>query len=164
MKGNFVERPEHMRPTEVEWKEVRHLTDAEGGMSFCLPLGCEQQMFAIVNCHECERPARWIGVGTPFDDGQQYLMKSQSWCFWCFPREHFSAEELPLVRQAEWARKQTADEIFRIIRDARFGQDQKTIELLVDLEGTICAAMQSREEKLRLRAEWKQGLAGIVRT
>ena len=86
MKGNFVDRPEPLRPDEVAWQDTKHLTDEEGRLWVCLPLGCEHQMFTIVNCHECGRPTQWIGVGSPFGDGQQYLLQYEAWCYWCFPR------------------------------------------------------------------------------
>jgi len=155
MKGNFVERPEPFRPHDVEWKEVRHLTDEEGRMCACLPVGCEHQMFSIVNCRGgCGRSAKWIGVGCPFGDGQQYLLHSEAWCYWCFPRERFNEEELRLVRQAEWARKQTVDEIAEMIRDASFGLDNKEIQsALLDLESTARAIAVTREEQM---AAWAQ--------
>jgi hypothetical protein len=148
MKGNFVERPEPMRPTEVEWQNVKHLTDQEGRIWSCLPLGCEHQMFEIVNCHGCGRPAKWIGVGCPFGDGREYLLESEAWCYWCLPRELFNEEELRLARQAEWARKQTVDEVAEIVLNARSWDDDKLDEFLLDLSRTIRAVAVTREEQL----------------
>lgn len=91
--------------------------DETGSIWNCLPLGCEAQMFAIVTCRGgCGRSPHWIGVGSPFNDGKQYLLESEAWCFWCFPRAHFTEEELPLIRQADWARQQTKAEIVDFVR------------------------------------------------
>jgi hypothetical protein len=76
------------------------LEDEAGSIWNYLPLGCEAQMFAIVTCRGgCGRSPHFIGVGSPLNDGKQYLLESEAWCFWCFPREHFTEEELPLIRQ-----------------------------------------------------------------
>jgi hypothetical protein len=118
MKGNFVERPKDSTSCpSVEWQNVIQAEDETGSIWNYLPLGCEAQMFAIVTCRGgCGRSPHWIGVGTPFGDGKQYLLECQSWCFWCLPREHFSEEELPLIRQADWARKETKAEIVDFVR------------------------------------------------
>ena len=156
MKGNFVERPEPMRPNDVEWQDTKHLTDERGLIWVCLPVGCEHQMFEIVNCHECGRPAQWIGVGTPFGDGQQYLLESEAWCYWCLPREHFNYEELRLAHQAEWARKHTVDEIAEIVLNARSGDKDDIDELLLDLAKTIRAVAVTREEQALAWSQWEQ--------
>jgi hypothetical protein len=165
MKRNFCERPEHMRPNEVEWQKPKQLMDEDGQIWCCLPVGCESQMFDIVHCRGgCGQPPYWIGVGSPFNDGQQYLLSSEAWCYWCLPREHFSEEELRVVRREEWARKQTVDEIVEIIRRGSFGLDNKEVEeAMWDLASTIQDATESREEKLRLRAEWGQLVGAIHR-
>jgi len=165
MKGNFVERPEPRRPHEVEWHAVKPLTDEEGRIWVCLPVGCEHQMFSIVNCRGgCGRPAHWIGIGSPFGDGQEYLLESEAWCFWCLPRHLFDEEELRLARQAEWARKQTVDEVAEMIRDASFGLDNKEVQsVLLDLARTVRALAVTREEQL---AVWAQAEleAGVSRS
>jgi len=156
MNGNFAERPEPLRPNEVEWQGVKHLTDERGLMWVCLPVGCEHQMFTIVNCHECGRPAQWIGVGSPFGDGQEYLLESEAWCYWCLPRENFTEEELRLVRREEWARKQTVDEIAEIVRDASVGLDNEEVQsVLRDMAGTIRAIAVTREEQTAAWAQWE---------
>jgi|SRR5208283_1872173 len=156
MNANFVERPEPMRPNEVEWRDVKHLTDETGRMWASLPVGCEHQMFAIVNCHECGRPAKWIGIGIPFRDGQQYLLQSEAWCYWCFPRQHFNEEELRLARHAEVVRKQTVDEVAEIVRNARSWDDDKLDEFLLDLARTIRNFAVTREEQLATWAQWEK--------
>lgn len=126
MKKNYVEHPKDNSTHchEVEWQNTIQLED-EAGNTFCLPLGCEAQMFAIVTCRGgCGRSPHWIGIGSPFNDGKQYLLESEAWCFWCLPREHFTEEELPLIRQADWARQVTKDEIVNFVRfDARWTLD-----------------------------------------
>jgi hypothetical protein len=47
-------------------------------------------------------------------------------------RENFTGEELRLVRQAEWARKQTVDEVVEITRNARSRAKDEVDELLLD--------------------------------
>jgi len=158
MKGNFVERPENMCPNNVPWQEPKELPDESGGLNWrCLPLGCEVQMFSIVGCRGgCHRSPLWIGIGSPFGDGQQYLLESEAWCYWCLPRHHFNEDELRLVHQAEWARKQTVDEVAEIVRNARSWDDDKLDEVLLDLAGTIRALGVTREEQLAVWAQWEQ--------
>lgn len=119
MKGNFVECPRNnsMHCHEVEWQSVIQVEDEAGNIWNYLPLGCEPQMFAIVLCRGgCGRSPQWIGIGSPFGDGKQYLLEYEAWCFWCLPREHFTEEELPLIQQADWARKETKAEIVDFVR------------------------------------------------
>jgi phenylalanyl-tRNA synthetase alpha subunit len=90
-------------------------------------------------------------------DGEQYFLASDAWCYWCFPREHFTNEELRLVRHAEWARKQTVDEIIELIRDVRRWTDDTTVEsALHQLVDQIGEATESRESKLQKRTQWEQ--------
>jgi hypothetical protein len=80
-------------------------------------------------------------------DGEQYFLASDAWCYWCFPRELFAEEELRLVRHAEWARKQTVDEILEMIRDIRLQTDDKPVEsALSDLADQISERMFAGEK------------------
>ena len=84
-------------------------------------------------------------------------MESDAWCYWCLPREHFTDEELRLVRHAEWARKQTVDEIIEMIDDAHTHTHDNTVEsALSDLADRIREATKSQETKLQERAVWEQ--------
>lgn len=118
MKGNFVERPnELMALNEIKWQAPKYLTDEDGMTWSCLPVECEAQMFHSASCRAgCGRPAHWVGVGKPFEDGPKYLLQSQAWCYWHCPRENFTEEELPLIKQADWARKETKAEIADFVR------------------------------------------------
>ena len=112
-------------------------------------------MWEQARCRECNQPARWVGLGSPFGDGEQYFLESAAWCYWCYPRHHFTDEELRLVRHAEWARAQTVGEILEMIRDARLQTDDNMVEsALSDLADQIRAATESRETKLQQRAVW----------
>lgn len=142
---------------EIQWAEPRQREDeTTGAILFCWPLAHEAQMWAQARCRECNLPAQWVGIGSPFGDSEQYFMGAAAWCFWCFPRQHFTEEELKLVRHAEWARKQTVDEILEIVRDVRLWIDDNTVEsALSDLANQISEAMESRESKLQKRAQWE---------
>jgi len=95
-------------------------------------------------------------------DGEQYFLASDAWCYWCLPRQNFTAEELRFVRHAEWARTQTVDEILEMIRDIRLQTDDKTVEsALSDLADQIREATESRETKLQQRAVWDR-LCGLT--
>jgi hypothetical protein len=122
---------------EVEWQNTIQLEDETGSIWNYLPLGSEAQMFAIVTCRGgCGRSPHWIGVGSPFNDGKQYLLEYEAWCFWCLPREHFTEEELPLIRQADWAREQTKAEIVDFVRtstDWSFDDAVKPSEVVNDI-------------------------------
>jgi len=160
MKEAYRERPP--KPLcqwgEVQWAEPRQREDeTTGAILFCWPLAHEAQMWSQARCRECNLPAQWVGIGSPFGDSDQYFVGSAAWCFWCFPRQHFTEEELKLVRHAEWARKQTVDEILKIIRDVRLWTDDNTVEsALSDLADQISDATESRESKLQKRAQWEQ--------
>jgi hypothetical protein len=111
MKETYRERPQQpiCKSSEIQWEEPKQLEDEMGAIRFCWPLASEGQMWVQVTCHECNQPARWVGIGSPFGDGEQYFLASDAWCYWCSPRELFMEEELRLVRHAEWARKRTID-------------------------------------------------------
>jgi len=157
MKETYFERPQRpiCKQDEIDWEEPRQLEDTMGAIRFCWPLASEAQMWEQARCRECNQPARWVGIGSPFGDGEQYFMESDAWCYWCLPREHFTDEELRLVRHAERAREQTVAEILEIIRDIRLWTDDKTVEsALSDLADQIRGATESRETKLQQRAVW----------
>jgi len=158
MNQTYRERPQQPICTwdEIQWAEPRQWQDEiAGSILFCWPLASEAQMWEQARCRECNQPARWVGVGSPFGDGEQYFLASDAWCYWCFPRELFMEEELRLVRHAEWARKRTIDEIIEMIRDARLQTDDNTVEsALSDLADQIRGATESRETKLQQRAVW----------
>ena len=158
MKETYRERPQQPICTwdEIQWAEPKQWQDEiTGSILFCWPLASEAQMWEQARCRECNQPARWVGIGSPFGDGEQYFLESAAWCFWCLPREYFTDEELRLVRNAEWARKQTVDQIIEMIRDARIQIDDNTVEsVLSDLADQIRGATESRETKLQQRAVW----------
>ena len=73
--------------------------------------------------------------------------------YWCFPREHFTDEELRLVRHADWARTQTINQILEIVRDTRRQTDDKTVEsALSDLADQVSERMETRGKELELYA------------
>jgi hypothetical protein len=157
MKETYRERPQQpiCKSDEIQWKEPKQLEDEMGAIRLCWPLASEAQMWEQATCCECNQPARWIGAGSPFGDGEQYFMASDAWCYWCLPREHFTDEELRLLRHAEWARKQTMGEILEMIRDVRLWTDDKTVEsALSDLADQIRGATESRETRLQQWAVW----------
>jgi hypothetical protein len=160
MKETYRERPQQpiCKSDEIQWEEPKQWQDEiTGSILFCWPLALEAQMWEQGKCRECNQPANWIGVGSPFGDGEQYFMASDAWCYWCLPREHFTDEELRLVRHAEWARKQTVDEIVELIRDARLQTDDNTVEsALSDLADQITEATESQEIRLQERAAWER--------
>jgi hypothetical protein len=159
MKETYRERPQQpiCKSSEIQWEEPKQLEDEMGAIRFCWPLASEAQMWEQARCRECNQPARWVGIGSPFGDGEQYFLASDAWCYWCFPRELFMEEELRLVRHAEWARKRTVDEIIELIRDVRLWTDDKTVEsALSDLADQIREATKSQETKLQERAMWER--------
>jgi len=157
MKETYRERPQQAicKSEEIQWEQPKQLEDETGAIGFCWPLSSEAQMWEQARCRECNQPARWVGVGSPFNDGEQYFLASDAWCHWCFPRQHFTEEELRLVRHDERVRKQTVDEIIELIRDVRRLTDDTTVEsALSDLADQIRGATESRETKLQQRAVW----------
>ena len=157
MKETYRERPQQPICTwdEIQWEQPKQMEDETGAIRFCWPLASEAQMWEQARCRECNQPARWVGIGSPFGDGEQYFMESDAWCYWCLPREHFTDEELRLVRHAEWARKQTVDQIIEMIDDAHTHTHDNTVEwVLPDLADQIRGATESRETKLQQRAVW----------
>jgi hypothetical protein len=166
MNQTYRERPQQPICTwdEIQWAEPRQWQDEiTGSILFCWPLASEAQMWEQARCRECNEPAHWVGIGSPFDDSKQYFLASDAWCYWCFPREHFTEEELRLVRHAEWARKQTVDQIIEMIRDARIQTDDNTVEsVLSDLADQIRGTTESRETKLQQRAVWDRFCGSAV--
>lgn len=157
MNQTHRERPQQplCKFDEIQW-EGEKLFQQDMVHWACWPVENEPLMWQIARCHVCRRaPAHWVGVGDPFNDGGQYFCENTAFCYWCFPREHFTGEELRLVRHAEWARKQTVDEIIEMIRDANLFTDDNTVESpLSQLADQISAATESRETKLQQRAVW----------
>ena len=157
MKETYRERPQQpiCKSEEIQWGEPKQLEDEMGAIRFCWPLASEAQMWEQARCRECNQPAHWVGVGSPFGDGEQYFMGCDSWCYWCLPRQNFTAEELRFVRHAEWARRQSVNEVLEIIRDANLFTDDKTVDsALSDLAEKIRGAMKSRGTELQQRAVW----------
>jgi|ERR1039458_1023158 hypothetical protein len=158
MKEPYRERSQQpiCKQDEIQWECPKELQDETGAIRFCWPLSSEAQMWEQARCRECNQPAHWVGVGSPLGDGEQYFLATDAWCFWCFPREFFTEEELRLVRHAEWAREQTVGEILEMIRDVRLWTDDNTVEsALSDLADQISEATESRESKLQKRAQWE---------
>lgn len=157
MNQTYRERPQQplCKFDEIQWEGTKLF---QQGMVLwaCWPVENEPLMWQQARCHVCRRaPAHWVGVGDPFNDGGQYFCENAAFCYWCFPREHFTEEELRLVRHAEWARKQTADEIIELARDANLFTDDKTVEsALSDLIDEIREATKSQETRLQERAAW----------
>ena len=158
MKETYRERPRQplCQWDEIQWADPKQKEDeTTGAILFCWPLSYEAQMWQQAQCRECNHPAQWIGIGSPFGDGEQYFLGSAAWCYWCFPRENFAGEELQLVRHADWARQQTVNEILKLIRDVRLWTGDNTVEsALSDLADQIRGATESRETKLQQRAVW----------
>ena len=156
MNKKYRERPQQpiCKFDEIQWAEPKQLQDETTvAIKFCWPLPFEAQMWEQARCRECNQPARWIGISSTFGDGEQHFMAADAWCYWCFPRERFTAEELRLACHAAWARKQTVDEILGIIRDAYRLTDDKTVEsTLSDLADQIREATRSQVTKLGERA------------
>jgi hypothetical protein len=149
MKEPYRERPQQplCKWDEIQWEEPKQWEGEMGAIRLCWPLASEAQMWEQAKCRECNQPAWWIGIGSPFNDGEQYFLASDACCFWCFPRRHFTEEELRLVRHAEWAREQTADEIIQLIRDASLFTDDKRVEsALSDLADQISERMFAGEK------------------
>jgi hypothetical protein len=142
---------------EIQWEGPKQLEDEMGAIRFCWPLASEAQMWEQARCRECNQPAHWAGIGSPFNDGEQYFLATDAWCYWCFPRELFTEEELRRIRHAEWAREQTVGEILEFIRDARLQTDDNTVEsALSQLADQISEATESCEAKLQKRAKGEQ--------
>jgi hypothetical protein len=159
MKETYFERPQQpiCKQDEIDWEEPRQLEDTMGAIRFCWRLACEAQMWEQARCRECNQPARWVGIGSPFGDGEQYFMAADAWCYWCLPPEHFTNEELRLVRHDERVRKQTVDEIIDLIRHVRLLTDDKTVESALSvLIDEIEAATDSRESRMQKRARWEE--------
>jgi hypothetical protein len=157
MKETYRERPQRpiCKSSEIRWAEPRQWQDEiTGSILFCWPLASEAQMWEQARCHECNQPAHWVGIGSPFNDGEHYFMAADAWCFWCLPREHFTDEELRLVRNAELARERIVGEILEMIRDVRLWTDDKSVEsALSDLADQISERMETRGNKLEKRAK-----------
>ncbi len=140
MKDTYHERPQQpLCKFEEIQREGTKLFQQGMVLWACWPVENEPLMWQIAQCHVCRRaPAHWVGVGDPFNDGGQYFLESDAWCFWCFPRHHFTKEELRLVRHAEWAREETTVEIIELVRDASNGfDDRKVREILSNLADDI---------------------------
>jgi len=99
-------------------------------------------------CHACGRPARWVGLASPFGDGQQYFAEFDAWCYWCFPRHSLTEEEQRLARHAEWARQQTMEECLRLIQrfDAETDDARKADAALSRLANEVRHALTSEGE------------------
>ena len=126
------------------------------------PLSEEFQMWQEVRCFGCDRPAHWVGMGHLLmsnDDGPYFLARD-AWCYFCFPQENFTQEELPMVRHAEWARKETVNYIVEIISDQQRKYDDPLVEsVMSDLRDRIIAALKSPEERALEWEQWKQAMA-----
>jgi hypothetical protein len=164
MSKQYRERPRQpiCKSSEIQWAAPEQWQDEiTGSILFCWPLSSEAQMWEQARCRECNQPARWVGIGSPVNDGEQYFLATDAWCYWCLPREHFTDGELRLVHHAEWARAQTVNQVLEIVRDSRLWTDDKTVELaLSQLVDQIREATESRETKLQKRAAWERAYCG----
>ena len=165
MKETYRERPQQplCKFDEIQWEGAK-LFQQDMVLWACWPVENEPLMWQQARCHVCRRArAHWVGVGDPFNDGEQYFLESAAWCYWCLPREHFTDEELRLVRHAEWAREQTVDEIIEMIGDAHIQTHDNTVEsALSDLADQIRGATDGRETKLQKHAEWHRAYCGLA--
>jgi hypothetical protein len=160
MKETYFERPQQpiCKSSEIQWAEPEQWQDeTTGAILFCWPGTSEAQMWEQARCRECNQPARWVGIGSPFGDGEQFYLASQAWCYWCLPREHFTDTELQLVRHAEWARQKTVGEILETIRDVRLQTDNNTVEsALSDLADQISERMFAGEKRMETDSSKQQ--------
>ena len=106
MKHAYHERPEQpiCAPDKIARTEPRLWKGGPGLYPFCWRQTSEAQMWEEVRCHKCGKRAHWVGLASPFGDGQQYFSGGDAWCYWCFPRHHLTQEQQRLARHAEWAR------------------------------------------------------------
>ena len=153
MEGNYRVRKDYPFSLELHLEKPKEWRDETGKVWSCWPLANEIQMSEEVRCRECPRPAHWVGVGTPFGDGEEYYLASDSYCYWCRPRATFSDEELRIVRREDWARKQTIQEIIDIILKDYEGELWKNLpKRLQKLVSDIRSATETREDLLAMHA------------
>ena len=148
MKGNYRERPNQpiVGWGAFQWQEPKIMQDEWGSTQRCWPLAWEAQMWEEVHCSSpCGRPVQWVGVGSPFGDGQEYFVESDAWCYWCFPRKNFTEEELRFVRLAEWARQQTKDEVVEFIRTYAKWSDAESVSPSEVAEDILWLIREPRE-------------------
>jgi len=135
---------------------------------FSWPLSDESQMWKQVRCCVCDRPAQWVGVSQSIwadmlGDNETYFWAEDAWCYFCFPRENFTEEELRLVRHAEWARKQAVNDIVEIIRDIQLEYDEPLVEsVLSKSRDRIIAEFKSPEERMQEWKQWMQSFSGAA--
>ena len=125
MSHAYRERPSqpNWKRDEIDWAAPRQWKGDDGGLWLCWPVASEPQMWEQAMCHACGRPARWVGLASPFGDGQQYFAEFDSWCYWCFPRHNLTGEAQRLACHADWARQQTVEECIRLIDRFRVETD-----------------------------------------
>jgi len=119
--------------------------DETGKLWICWPLANEAHMSFEVHCRNCHRHAHWVEIGSPFGDGEQYLLAAGAYCYWCFPRSQFSDEELKIVSREDWAREQTSQEIIDIILK-EYESERRLPKLLHDLALEISSATLMNED------------------
>jgi hypothetical protein len=150
MKGNYHVRKDF--PLSLDGENPKEWLDETGKSWSCWPIASEAQMSWEVRCRDCPRWAHWVGIGSPFGDGEQYFLASDSYCYWCFPRSNFSDEELRMVRREDWARKETIDEIIHIILKGYENRSWRNLPMRVaKLVSDIRSATETRED---LQAEY----------
>jgi len=153
MSVNYRVRKGYPLSLESHWPEPREWCDGEGKSWPCWPLANEAQMFWEVSCRDCPRPAHWIGVGSPFGDGEQYFLGAHSYCYWCRPHTTFSDEELRIVSREDWARKQTIEEIIGIILKGYENRSSRNLpKRLQKLVSDIRTATETSDDRLALYA------------
>ena len=153
MKGNYHVRKDFPLSLETHWEKPKEWCDETGKLWTCWPLAREADMSWEVRCRDCPRWAHWVGIGSPFGDGEQYFLASDSYCYWCFPRSNFSVEELRIVRREDWARKDTIDEIIQIILIGYENRSPRNVpRRLQKLISDIRSATETREDSLVMYA------------
>jgi hypothetical protein len=153
MKVNYRVWKQYPLSLESHWPEPKQWRDEEGKSWPCWPIGSEAQMSWEVRCRDCGKWAHWIGVGSPFGDGEQYFLGADSFCYWCRPRTTFSAEELRIVSREDWARKETVEELIRIILKGYENRSSRNLpKRLQKLVSDIREATETSEDRLAMYA------------
>jgi hypothetical protein len=152
MKEIYFERPQQpiCKQDEIQWQEPRQLEDEMGAIRFCWPLASEAQMWEQARCRECNQPAHWVAIGSPFNDGEQYFMGCDSWCYWCFPRAILRRRNCGLYATQNGLVSRPQMKSSNSIRDANLFTDDNTVEsALSNVADEISERMETRGGETR---------------